>query len=86
MAGAGAKLAIFLPGLHGRGAERAALDLAGAVAGRGHAVVTRAAGPLLLQVPRHVRLVDLGASRALASLPALARDLRREGPTRCSRC
>ncbi len=83
MTAAGARLAIFLPGLHGGGAERIALNLADAVAGRGHAVdlvLSRAVGPLLSQVPRRVRLVDLGASRALTSLPALARYLRRERP------
>ena len=77
------RLAIFVPTLSGGGAERVMCKLAGGIAARGHAVdlvLARAEGPYLAEVPESVRLVDLEASRVLASLPALVRYLRRERP------
>ena len=84
------KIALFLPNLVGGGAERVMLTLAGRLAAseselcrRGYAVdlvLASASGPYLSQIPAGVRLVDLGASRTLLSLPALARYLRRERP------
>jgi glycosyltransferase involved in cell wall biosynthesis len=77
------KVCIFLPGLYGGGAERAMLKLAEGIASRGHAVdlmVSRAEGPFLAEVPKSVRLVDLNASRVLASLPPLVSYMRREKP------
>ncbi len=59
------------------------LNLAQEIATRGYAVdlvLARAQGPLLSQVPDSVRLVDLKASRVLASLPALVRYLRHTQP------
>jgi len=43
-------------------------------------VLAKAEGPYLSQVPKEVRVVDLGARRALCSLPGLVRYLRRERP------
>lgn len=77
------KLAIFLPSLSGGGAERSMLNLAHGVAERGYPVdlvLAQAKGPYMSLVHKHVRIVDLKASRVLASLPALARYLRTEQP------
>ena len=83
------RLAIFLPGLYGGGAERSMLNLAHGIAARGYAVdlvLAQAEGPYLPQVHESVRVVDLGqgrtvqASRTLSRLPSLVRYLRRERP------
>lgn len=82
------RLAVFLPGLYGGGAERTMLNLAQGFAGQGYAVdlvLAQAEGPYLAQVPESVRLIELNARhrnawRTLASLPALVRYLRRERP------
>ena len=77
------KLAVFLPSLHGGGAERTMLNLAHGVANRGldvDLVLGKAHGPYLTDVPDEVRLVDLKASRSLTSLGPLVRYLRRERP------
>lgn len=77
------RLALFLPSLRGGGAERVMVTLARGFAERGHEVdlvLVRAEGPFLADVPDAVRVIDLGASRTLASLPALVRYLRRERP------
>lgn len=77
------RLAIFLPGLYGGGAERTVLNLAGGLAGAGHAVdlvLAQAAGPYLAEVPKSVHLVNLGAARVLSSIPALVRYLQCEKP------
>ena len=77
------KVAIYLPSLRGGGAERVMVGLANGIAARGYEVdivLARAEGPYLADVSRHVRLVDLGATRVIASLPGLVRYLRRERP------
>ena len=82
------KLAVFLPGLYGGGCERAMLNLIGGFVRRGLAVdlvVAEAVGPYLDQIPGGVRLVELNPRRlrrfrTLASLPLMARYLRRERP------
>lgn len=77
------RLAIFMPSLRGGGAERSMINLAVGIAGRGYAmdlVLAQAEGPFLADVADAVRVVDLGASRLLKSLPALMRYLRRERP------
>jgi glycosyltransferase involved in cell wall biosynthesis len=78
------RLAIFTANMDGGGAERVMLKLAGGIADQGYAVdlvLSRAVGHYLDEVHRSVRLVDLKASRVLASLPGLVRYLRRERPT-----
>lgn len=75
------KLAIFIPALLGGGAERVMLHLARGFAERGHGVdLVFARSEGAYEVPVSVRSVDLGASRAVTSLPALVRYLRRERP------
>lgn len=77
------KLAVFLPGLYGGGAEKTMLTLAGGFAERGCAVdlvLARAIGPYLASIPSDVRLVDLRARSTLGCLPALVRYLKREHP------
>lgn len=78
------RLAVFLPSLVGGGAERVTINLVREMARRGvtvDLVLSEAVGPYLAEIPPSVRLVDLGASRMLLSLPALVRYLRRERPT-----
>ena len=77
------RITLFMTGLAGGGAELVMLTLAEAFADRGYGVdlvVTNAQGPLAADVPEAVRLVDLGAWRIIASLPALVRYFRREKP------
>lgn len=77
------RIAFFLPTLCGGGAERVMVNLAQAIAERGHAVelvVAAARGELLAQVPATVPLVDLRAPRVLRSIGPLARHLRRTRP------
>jgi glycosyltransferase involved in cell wall biosynthesis len=76
-------IAIYLPSLHGGGAERAMVTLANGFADRGlkvDLVLACAEGPYLAEVSPVVRVVDLQSSRVLASLPGLVRYLRRERP------
>lgn len=77
------RIAIYVPSLRGGGAERVMTILANSFAARGLAVdlvLAKAKGPYLKDVSDAVRVVDLGASRVLFSLPGLARYLRRERP------
>lgn len=93
----GTPLAIVLSGLGLGGVQRTMLTLAGGIAARGRAVdlvVPDARGPFRDQVPAGVRLVELDSSvtrlpwvrarkrrRTLASIPALARYLKRVRPS-----
>jgi glycosyltransferase involved in cell wall biosynthesis len=77
-------ISLFLPSLHGGGAERMMLNLARGLAKRGMAtdlVLSQATGPYRDQTPSEVRLIDLGAKRALSSLPGLVRYLRVQRPS-----
>ena len=77
------KVALFLPSLRGGGAERVMVNLARGFVERGlqvDLVLAKAEGPYLSQVPKEVRLVDLGAQRVLYSLPGLVRYLRQARP------
>ncbi|MCI0511147.1 glycosyltransferase involved in cell wall biosynthesis [Chromohalobacter marismortui] len=77
------RIAVFLPSLVGGGAERVMVTLANGFAARGvpvDLVVVAAKGEYLADVSSRVRLVELGATRVLFSLPALVRYLRRERP------
>lgn len=77
------RFAVFAPDMAGGGAERAALQLAGGLAARGHPtdlVLASAVGPRMSEVSDEVDVVDLGARRVLTSIPALVRYLRRARP------
>ncbi len=77
------RFAVFAPNMAGGGAERAAVQLAAGLAGRGYEtdlVLASAEGPRISEIPDSVELVDLGARRVLTSLPALVRYLRRAQP------
>jgi glycosyltransferase involved in cell wall biosynthesis len=77
------RVAIFTSNMNGGGAERAMAKLAGGIADQGYdvdLVLSRAEGHYLSEVPETVRIVDLDASRVLASIPGLIRYLRRERP------
>jgi glycosyltransferase involved in cell wall biosynthesis len=77
------KISFFIPSLQGGGAEKAIMNLASGLAERGldiDLILVNAKGPFLLDLSVKVHVVDLGASRVLASLPGLVRYLRREKP------
>ena len=77
------RLAVFLPSLEGGGAERVTMNLVREAARRNvdvDLVLSRAVGPYLADVPDSVNIVDLGASRVLASVPALRKYLRKARP------
>lgn len=77
------RMAVFVPSMHGGGAERTMLNLSQGAVERGLAVdliLSRAEGPYMAKIPNGVRVVDLKAPRVLASLPGLVRYLRTESP------
>lgn len=77
-------IALFLPSLGGGGAERVMATLARAFDERGRRVdllLGVAAGPHLKDVPPTVRVIDLGAHRALAAVAPLRRYMGRERPS-----
>ncbi|NWO11511.1 glycosyltransferase [Chromohalobacter salexigens] len=77
-------IALFLPSLAGGGAQRVMVTLANGFAASHNVkidlVVVKAEGAYLGDTSPQVRVVELGASRVLFSLPALVRYLRRERP------
>lgn len=77
------KIALFLPSLHGGGAERVMINLAKGFFERGYSVdlvVSNAAGPYLSQIPKGVSIIDLKSHRVLKSLFPLMSYLRKEKP------
>lgn len=78
-----ARAALFLPGLHGGGAERVTLNLARGLLEEGYQVdlvLARASGPYMDALPVGVRTVDLAARRTAGALGALSRYLREQQP------
>lgn len=76
-------IALYLPSLHGGGAERVMVILANGLAERGYAVdlvAASAEGPCRADVSPAVRIVDLGAKRVITSAPGLIRYLIRAKP------
>ena len=76
-------IALFVPSLHGGGAERVILDIAAELVNRGvpvHLVLVKAEGHYVDLVPDGVRLIDLNSHRAAASLLKLVAYVRRERP------
>lgn len=77
------KVAIFMDSLFGGGGQRSMLNLAHGIADRGYdidLVLAQVEGPFLNEVHKSVNVIDLKASRALISLPALVKYLRRNQP------
>ena len=78
-------IALFIPFLGGRGANKVMLDLANSFASRGFKVdfvLAEAKGKFLNRLSPDIRLVDLNSRRGvLRALPALARYLRANQPT-----
>lgn len=80
---AGPRVALFLPSLEGGGAERVYVQLANEFSRLGFrvdVVAAAARGPYLSEVCATVRVIDLGGSGVLKSLPALIRFLRSQRP------
>lgn len=79
-----ARISLFLPSLHGGGAERVMVTLANGFARRGYPVdlvLAAVEGPYVSDVESAVRVVDLRAQgRVSRALLPLARYLRRERP------
>jgi glycosyltransferase involved in cell wall biosynthesis len=76
-------ISIFVPTLHGGGAERVTLLLARGFMEKGYdvdIVLVEHAGIYLDQVPENVNLVDLNRKHVLTSLPRLIRYLRKKRP------
>lgn len=76
-------IALFVPSLHGAGAERVAVNLCRGLVNAGvqvHMVVAHATGAFRSHLPEGVRLVDFKAPSMLRSLPGLVGYLRRERP------
>lgn len=79
----GGRIALFLPSLAGGGAERIMLTLAAGLSARGvgvDLVLATATGEYMDRIPEGVRLVDLGTTRPLTAVLALARYLRAQHP------
>jgi glycosyltransferase involved in cell wall biosynthesis len=77
------RIACFFSTSGHSGVDRAAKNLIPALARRGYRVdllKVRRHGPVLDEVPRGVRVVDLGSRHTYACLPAIVRYLRRERP------
>ena len=78
------QIGIFIPSLAGGGVQRAMLVLSRSFIEHGYGVdliLVRASGPFLRQVPDKVRLIDLGANRALGALPRLIKYLQKNNPS-----
>ena len=77
------RIALFVSSLHGGGAERVILEIAGELARRGLSVdlvLARAEGPYMALLPDDVRLIDLDSSRTVTSFHKLIRYLYRDRP------
>lgn len=82
------KIAFFLPGLYGGGAERIMLNIAAGFAEKNFSVdlvLAEAVGPYLSEVPKSIHVVELSsrrlkAFRTIACLPALVKYLQIEQP------
>lgn len=77
------KISIYLPSLHGGGAERSMVTLANGFAMRGYKVdlvLVKAEGPYISEVSDKVDIINLSSSSVLKSLPRFVRYIRRANP------
>ena len=77
-------ISVYLPSLHGGGAQRAMVSLANALAGQDFTVdlvLTSATGPYLSEVSKSINIVDLGEPRVSRSIFGLAKYLRERNPS-----
>lgn len=77
------QLAIFLPSLEGGGAERVYVDLANQFVASGISVdmvLAWARGPYLSELDTRIRVIDLGVTSKVQTIPALSRYIRRTPP------
>ena len=80
----GPRVALFISGLDGGGAERVLINLGAELIRRGigvDLVVVYADGPYFAQLDPGIRVVELGAKRLSTALPGLVGYLRRVRPT-----
>jgi glycosyltransferase involved in cell wall biosynthesis len=76
-------IAVFLPNLHGGGAERAVINLLKGMSSQNiplDLVLATAEGPYLNQVPDGVRVVNIGAGRVIKAILPLSKYLRQDQP------
>lgn len=76
-------ISLFLPSVHGGGAERAMLVFSEQLARRGakvDLVLAKFEGPHVDRIPSGVRVIDLNSPRMLRAIPRLARYLARARP------
>jgi glycosyltransferase involved in cell wall biosynthesis len=76
-------IAFFLKDMEFGGVERLTLNLATGLVDAGFAVdfvLAKARGSFMRQIPQQIKVVDLGASRVLFSIPKLARYLKHNRP------
>ena len=77
------RIAFFLPTLHGGGAERVVVNLLKGMWSRDlplDLVLASAEGPYLKQIPKQVRVVNLGVGRVLNAIFPLSSYLRQNSP------
>ena len=77
------RIAFFLPNLYGGGAERITINLLKGMSSQDidlDLVLADAEGPLLKQVPKNVRIVNLASLRVLKAIPALSHYLKENKP------
>ncbi|AGB39275.1 glycosyltransferase [Natronococcus occultus] len=77
------RVSLFVPTLQGGGAELVMVTLASALSARGYdvyLVVSRAEGDLASEIPDGVTVIDFESPYLVASLPKLARHLRKIDP------
>ncbi len=78
-----ARVAFFLPSLHGGGAERVVVNLIKESVKKGisvELVLANAKGPYLSEIPKEVEIFDLKSTRVLFALPKLVRYFKKERP------
>jgi glycosyltransferase involved in cell wall biosynthesis len=76
-------VSMFIPSMHGGGAQRVVLNLANAFVQRGlpvNLLLAQARGPYLSDVASEVRIIDFDVKRSVFALPHLVRHMRRERP------